>query len=55
MTFYRRPRTFISYRHQYHDEEPHAEHDAAHQDWVAKLADDLATWNVDVITDVRLR
>ena len=55
MTFYRRPRAFISYRHQYYDEAPHAEHDAAHQAWVARFADDLAAWNVDVITDVRLR
>ncbi len=55
MTFYRRPRVFISYRHQFYDEAPHAEHDAAHQAWVARFADDLAAWNVDVITDVRLR
>ena len=55
MTFYRRPRAFISYRHQYYAEGLHAEHDAAHQAWVAKFSDDLAAWNVDVITDVRLR
>lgn len=55
MTFYRRPRVFISYRHQYYDEGPHAEHDGSHQAWVAKFAEDLRAWNVDVITDVRLR
>ena len=55
MTFYRRPRVFISYRHQYYDQEPHTDHDGAHRAWVARFAEDLAAWNVDVITDVQLR
>lgn len=55
MTFYRRPRAFISYRHQYYDEAAHADHDAAHQAWVARFADDLAAWNVEVLSDLRLR
>lgn len=55
MTFYRRPRVFISYRHQYYHEQADAGQDAAHQAWVAKFASDLAAWNVDVITDIRLR
>lgn len=53
--FYRRPRVFLSYRHQYYAQGPHAEHDAAHQAWVASFASDLASQNVDVIYDVRLR
>ena len=55
MTSYRRPRVFISYRHQYYDQAPDAEHDDAHKAWVARFARDLAAWNVDVITDVRMQ
>ena len=45
----RRPRVFLSYRH---EERRDSER---HQAWVHKFAQSLASWNVDVIWDERLR
>lgn len=56
MTFYRRPRVFISYRHQERVGGPEDDaYNEAHQLWVRRFARDLAAWNVDVLYDVRLR
>ncbi|MCC7422394.1 MAG: hypothetical protein IT428_19110 [Planctomycetaceae bacterium] len=56
MTFYRRPRVFISYRHQERVGRPEDDaYNEAHQIWVRRFARDLAAWNVDVLYDVRLR
>ena len=56
MTFYRRPRVFLSYRHQ---ERPPGlmgdDYNRQHRDWVERFANALATWNIDVIWDGRLR
>jgi hypothetical protein len=56
MTFYRRPRVFLSYRHQ---EKPPGlfgdGHNRKHREWIDSFAHALAAWNVDVIWDDRLR
>ncbi|HEV7691371.1 MAG TPA: toll/interleukin-1 receptor domain-containing protein, partial [Hyphomonadaceae bacterium] len=56
MTFYRRPRVFLSYRHQ---ERPPGlfgdGHNRKHREWIDRFAHALAAWNVDVIWDDRLR
>lgn len=56
MTFMRRPRAFISYRHV----EPHGwfgrdRYTAKHRTWVREFAHALGAWNIDVIWDDRLR
>jgi len=56
VTFYRRPRVFISYRHEYARGTPDAaEANQSHRDWVRRFAGDLARWNIDVIFDGRLQ
>lgn len=56
MTFMRRPRVFLSYRH---EEKPRNADagglNALHRAWVNDFARALAAWNVDVIWDDRLR
>jgi hypothetical protein len=56
MTFMRRPRVFISYRH----EERRGwfgarRYNEQHRAWVSDFAHALASWNVDVIWDERLQ
>jgi hypothetical protein len=56
MTFYRRPRVFLSYRHQ--ERRPGLGGDGynrKHREWVGAFAKALGGWNVDVIWDERLR
>lgn len=53
---YRRPKAFISYRHaERHGDEAAEEYNRKHRDWVLRFADALASWDVDVIHDGRLR
>ncbi len=56
MTFVRRPRVFLSYRHA----EPHGwfgakRYNANHRAWVNRFAESLASWDIDVVWDDRLR
>lgn len=56
MTFMRRPRVFLSYRHEEKVSGLDAEHyNASHRAWVNDFAHGLASWNVDVVWDDRLR
>ncbi len=56
MTAFRRPKAFISYRHQERRGDETAEaYNRQHRDWVLRFAEALASWNVDVIHDGRLR
>lgn len=53
---FRRPKAFISYRHQErYGDEAAEEYNRKHRDWVLRFAEALASWNVDVIHDGRLR
>ncbi len=54
--FMRRPRLFISYRHQEQHDRYAAEHySERHRTWVNDFAQGLVSWNVDVIWDGRLQ
>ncbi|MBU1211916.1 MAG: hypothetical protein KJ587_11660 [Alphaproteobacteria bacterium] len=56
MRQFRRPKAFISYRHAERRGDGAAEeYNHKHRDWVLRFAEALATWNVDVIHDGRLR
>ncbi len=56
MTFMRRPRAFLSYRHEELRGDSGAEqYNALHRTWVNDFAHALESWNVDVIWDDRLR
>lgn len=56
MTKFRRPKAFISYRHEERRDDETAEaYNRKHRDWVLRFADALASWNVDVIHDGRLQ
>jgi hypothetical protein len=56
MTFMRRPRVFISYRHEERQGVPGREsYNTRHRAWVKDFANALASWNVDVIWDDRLQ
>jgi hypothetical protein len=53
--FLRRPRVFLSYRHQERSGSPDADaYSALHRAWVEDFAHALGSWNVDVIWDARL-
>jgi hypothetical protein len=56
MTYTRRPRAFVSYRHAERTQGPDAEDfNRRHRDWVRKFAADLRGQGVDVVDDVRIR
>jgi hypothetical protein len=55
MTFHRRPRVFLSYRHEERSGMFASGYNAKHVAWVEAFAHALATWNVDVIWDGRMR
>lgn len=56
MTFMRRPRAFISYRHQEGQDRIRADdYNAQHRTWVNNFAQALASWNIDVVWDERLQ
>ncbi len=56
MMQFRRPKAFISYRHaERYGDDAAEEYNWKHRDWVIRFAEALASWNVDVIYDGRLR
>ena len=55
MTFMRRPRVFLSYRHEERKGFFGARYSRRHRAWVNAFAQALASWNVDVVWDDRLR
>jgi hypothetical protein len=55
MTFMRRPRVFLSYRHEERRGLLSAHYNARHRDWVQHFAHALGEWGVDVVWDERLR
>src|SRR5215467_16399779 len=56
MTYFRRPRAFVSYRHQERKNQQGAdEFNRMHREWVLQFAEDLRHQGVDVVNDVRVR
>lgn len=55
MTFMRRPRVFLSYRHEERSGFFARRYNTRHRAWIHDFAHALAAWNVDVIWDDRLR